>query len=178
MTSKDALRIPTHRGPGQRDGGPSFISQAGWQRLSDELRTLITVTRPAAVEAVTEAAAHGDRSENAEYTYGKRKLRELDRRMNFLNGRLKHVQVINPLTQPRDRVQFGATVVLEDEDGDEKTWTLVGEDEVDVPRRRISWKSPVGQALLGKRVGDEVTAMAPGGPRAFDILKIEYHAID
>jgi transcription elongation factor GreB len=177
MSSGEKILIPTHRGPGVREGGPSLITPGGFQRLKDELTRLHRVDRPAVVAAVEEAAAHGDRSENAEYTYGKRKLREIDRRLNFLNFRMKASRIVDPMTQPRDRIQFGATVVLEDEDGEEKVWILVGEDEVEVPKRRISWKSPVGKALMNKKVGDEVTAITPNGPRSYDIVDMRYEPI-
>jgi transcription elongation factor GreB len=169
---------PINLGPGPRDHGPSFITRAGKARLQAEHDRLFAVDRPRAVDAVAEAAAHGDRSENAEYTYGKKKLREIDRRLQFLANRLGRVQVVDPATQPRNRVGFGATVVIEDEDdGTEKTWILLGEDEVDVPRRRISHKSPVGKALWDKKVGDGVVVHTPGGVKHYEIVEIRYEPI-
>ncbi len=169
---------PQHLGPGPRDQGPSYITRAGYQRLRDEHHRLVTVERPKATEAVTEAAAHGDRSENAEYIYGKKKLRELDRRIRFLEQRLGKVKVVDTLSQDRSRVCFGATVTIEDDEGDEKEWVLVGEDETDVKRRRISWKSPVGKALMGRKVGDAIAVDTPGGRRDFDLVEIRYEPID
>ncbi len=170
---------PQHLGPGPKDTGPSYITRAGYQRLRDEHHRLVTVDRPRATDAVTEAAAHGDRSENAEYIYGKKKLRELDRRIRFLEQRLGKAKIVDTLTQDRSRVCFGATVTLEDgDDGEEKVWILVGEDETDVKRRRISWKSPVGNALMGRRVGDTISVVTPGGRREFDLVGVDYQPID
>ena len=117
------------------------------------------------VEEVAVAAAHGDRSENAEYIYGKKKLRQIDGRMRYLSGRIEACQVVDPTEQRRDRVFFGATVRLEDDDGREVTYRIVGPDD-ETNARQISYRSPIGEALLGRAVGDEVTVSTPGGESA------------
>ena len=137
----------------------NYITKAGWKRLVEELTQLATVERPKIVREVGDAAAEGDRSENAAYIYGKRRLREIDRRTGFLQRRLKDVEIVEPSAQ-RDtgRVFFGATVEVEDEEGETFTYTIVGVDEVEAGSGRISWQSPIGRALLGKRTGDSVKA--------------------
>ena len=174
------------RGPPAKDGKEAkagkggkeeknYITPAGYKRLVDELTHLATVERPKVVREVSDAAAEGDRSENAAYIYGKRRLREIDRRMGFLTRRLKIVHVVNQAEQRKDRVFFGATVDLEDEDtGDELTYQIVGVDEVDVPGGRISWQSPVGRALLGKKVDDSVSVVWHAGKRSLTIVDIRY----
>ncbi len=153
---------------------PNYITPAGYRRLLDELADLRTVQRPRVVQEVADAAAQGDRSENAEYLYGKRKLREIDRRMRFLGKRIDAAVVVEPGQQRGPKVFFGATVTLEDEDGEELEWQLVGEDEIDGARRRISWRSPIGAALLGKKEGDEVRVRTPSGERSFAIVEVRY----
>ncbi|MFT7624618.1 MAG: transcription elongation factor GreB, partial [Myxococcota bacterium] len=135
---------------------PNYITTAGFARLRQELRRLLHVERPKTVEDVSVAAAHGDRSENAEYKYGKRKLRAMDRRIYFLTKRVQAAEVVDPSVDRGDRVFFGATVVLEDLEGVETTYQLVGEDEIETESNRLSWRSPVGLALLRKRLDDEV----------------------
>jgi len=134
----------------------NYITPDGYKKLVDELTELATVERPKVVREVSDAAAEGDRSENAAYIYGKRRLREIDRRMGFLQRRLEHVQVVKAEEQRKDKVRFGAFVTIEDEEGDERVFQIVGVDEVDAKHGRISWKSPVGRALLGKQIDDEV----------------------
>lgn len=137
--------------------GPNYITPAGYRRLVDELDFLHTKKRPEVVGALADAAAEGDRSENAEYIYRKRQLREIDRRMRFLSKRLDIVQVVDPREQKRrDKVFFGATVTVADEDGVEKTFRIVGVDEVQGDKGDISWRSPIGEALLGKDQGDTI----------------------
>jgi transcription elongation factor GreB len=153
---------------------PNYITPAGFKRLADELIRLRTIDRPKVVQEVSDAAAQGDRSENAEYIYGKKKLREIDRRMRWLGKRIDAATVVDPKQQRGERVFFGATVVLEDDDGDEHTYQLVGEDEIDAPAGRISWKSPIGAALLRKQVDDEVKVRTPSGVRAFTIVEVRY----
>jgi transcription elongation factor GreB len=155
-------------------GIPNYITPAGYKRLVDELVHLRTVARPKVVQEVSDAAAQGDRSENAEYIYGKRKLREIDRRMRFLGKRIDAAVVVDPAEKRGPKVFFGATVVLEDDDGAELEWQLVGEDEIDGAHRRISWRSPIGAALLGKKDGDEVRVQTPAGPRSFTIVEVRY----
>jgi transcription elongation factor GreB len=155
--------------------GPNYISRAGLQRLTDERDQLRKVERPRVVGEVAEAAAMGDRSENAEYIYGKRRLREIDRRLRFLEGRIDAAVVVDAAAQTRrDRVYFGATVTTEAADGSERTWTLVGEDEVDLALGWISHRSPMGAALMGKQVDDEVRVMTPGGVRTLAIVAIRW----
>ncbi len=156
---------------------PNYITPGGFKRHVDELVRLRTVDRPKVCQEVSDAAAQGDRSENAEYIYGKRKLREIDRRMGFLERRIDAAVVVDPNEKRGDRVLFGATVVLEDEsDGEERSLQLVGEDETDAAHGRISWRSPIGAAVLGKREGDEVSVQTPAGIRRFTIVELRYGA--
>ena len=154
----------------------SHITPAGYQKLAAELDNLQLVERPRVVNEVSEAAAQGDRSENAEYIYGKKRLREIDRRMGFLQSRLDAVQVVDPRDQPAGvkQVFFGATVTLRDENDKEYTYQIVGEDEVDAGGGKISVRGPVGLALLKKRVGDVVTVHRPAGEMDFEILDVRY----
>jgi transcription elongation factor GreB len=157
-------------------GEKNYITPAGYKRLVDELTHLATVERPRVVREVSDAAAEGDRSENAAYIYGKRRLREIDRRMGYLQRRLKDVAVVDAREQQRkDRVFFGATVEVEDEDsGESHTFQIVGVDEVDAANGRISWQSPVGRALLGKKVDDSVRVSWEAGQRSLTIVEIRY----
>jgi transcription elongation factor GreB len=153
----------------------NYITPAGYRKLVDELTQLATVERPRVVREVSDAAAEGDRSENAAYIYGKRRLREIDRRMGFLTRRLKIIHVVNAAEQRKDRVFFGAFVEVEDEDsGEALTYQIVGVDEVDAGAGKISWQSPVGKALLGKKVDDSVKVKWHAGKRAFTIVDIRY----
>ena len=153
---------------------PNVITKVGLDRIRRELQWLQKVERPRMVEEVAYAASLGDRSENAEYKYGKRRLREIDRRMRFLIGRMDHVQVVDPALQAGPKVLFGATVVVIDEDEREATWRLYGEDEVDVEAGILSWKSPIGRALMGKEAGEEVVFRAPAGLRELEIVDVRY----
>jgi transcription elongation factor GreB len=132
------------------------------------------VERPRVTRAVTAAAAEGDRSENAEYIYGKKRLREIDRRLGFLSKLLDRLTVTRGAPTADGRIPFGAWVTVEDEDGTERRYRLVGPDEVDVKGGRVSIDSPMGSSLLGKRVGDEITVDRPKGPACFTILRVEY----
>jgi transcription elongation factor GreB len=154
----------------------NYITPQGYKRLVDELTELATVERPKVVREVSDAAAEGDRSENAAYIYGKRRLREIDRRMGFLQRRLKDIAVVNAAEQKKDRVFFGAFVSVEDEEGDEHVYQIVGVDEVEAGAGKISWKSPVGKALLGKRVDDTVTVRWHAGERELTVTAIAYEA--
>jgi transcription elongation factor GreB len=158
------------------DKTPNYITPAGFKKLTDELIHLRSVARPKVVQEVSDAAAQGDRSENAEYLYGKKKLREIDRRMRWLGQRIDAAQVVAAKAQPgkEDRVFFAATVTLEDDDGETVTYQLVGVDEIDLPNHKISWRSPIGAALLGKKVDDEVRVTTPAGTRKFTIVEVEY----
>ena len=153
---------------------PNYITPDGARRLSEELVRLRDVERRKTVKEVTEAAAHGDRSENAEYIYGKRRLREIDRRLNFLAKRLDKAVVVDPKEQRGDKIFFGATVELEDESGARNVYVIVGEDETDTTRGHISWRSPVGRALLGKRAGEVVVVRRPAGETELEILSVRY----
>ena len=154
----------------------NYITPEGYKRLCDEMTELATVERPRVVREVSDAAAEGDRSENAAYIYGKRRLREIDRRMGFLQRRLEHVQVVKVAEQRKDRVFFGAWVTIEDEEGEEQVYQIVGVDEVEAGRGRISWKSPVGRALLGKKIDDEVRVKWHAGQRELTVVDIAYEA--
>ena len=152
----------------------NYITRAGWERLDQELKFLWKDERPKITRSVSEAAAQGDRSENAEYIYGKKRLREIDRRVRFLMKRLDDLNIVYPEKQQEGRVFFGAWVDLIDEEEKTVTYRLVGPDEWDVKNGDISIDSPMARALLGKRVDDEVTVNTPEGERVFDILAINY----
>jgi len=154
--------------------GSKYITPEGAQRLREELESLWRVERPRVTQAVAEAAAQGDRSENAEYTYGKRRLREIDRRVRFLRKRLEGMVVVEQPPSDPKRVFFGAWVAVETEAGMESRYRIVGPDEFDMAPGYISMDSPLGRALLGKRLDDEITAELPDGPRTFVIVAVEY----
>lgn len=156
----------------------SYITPGGLLRIQEEYDDVRHKQRPKIVDEVSAAAALGDRSENAEYIYGKKKLREIDSRLRYLSTRLQNVEVVDPATIRRPDVTFGATVTVEYEDGKVVTYHLVGIDEVDVSRNRISYKSPVGNALMGRRVDDEVIIRRPAGPVEVTILEVRYQALD
>lgn len=156
----------------------NYISPSGHKKLLTELEDLLKVQRPEITKLIQWAASNGDRSENADYIYGKRRLREIDRRIRFLTQRLDAAVVIDPVKVNSEKIQFGATVVVIDEKGDRKLFTIVGVDEVDTAKARISWQSPVGKSLLGKGVGDEVFVKVPRGEINFEIVSILYRAIE
>lgn len=155
---------------------PRYITPEGYRRIAAEHRRIWTVERPRVVAEVEAAAALGDRSENAEYIYGKKKLRELDRRLRFLSLRLDALTVIDPKPHPAGRAFFGAWVTVEGEAGEERTYRLVGPDEFDVARGLISVDAPLGRALLGKREGDEVTVRRPAGALELTVVEIAWEA--
>ena len=150
------------------------ITPHGLKRIQDELDWLRHVERPRVVAEVSYAASLGDRSENAEYIYGKKRLREIDSRLDYLVRALDRIVVIDPAKVVGERVQFGATVVLSDEDGTEKTWRIYGEQEVDVDRGIISFKSPLARALTGKEAGESVRFQAPGGVRELELVDVRF----
>ncbi|MFD2167395.1 transcription elongation factor GreB [Thalassotalea euphylliae] len=152
----------------------NYITREGYERLDRELKFLWKDERPKVTKAVSEAAALGDRSENAEYIYGKKRLREIDRRVRFLNKRLEDLQIVYPEKQQEGKVYFGAWVTLIDEDDKEYTYRLVGVDEWDVKKGEISIDSPVARALIGKQVDDEVVVKTPEGERYLEVIKIWY----
>jgi transcription elongation factor GreB len=153
---------------------PNYITTRGLERITRELEWLQKEERPKIVREVSYAASLGDRSENSEYLYGKKRLREIDRRLRFLIKRLDNIVVVDPSQQKGPRVLFGATVVVETEEGEEQVWRIFGEDEVYVERGILSWKSPLARAILGKSEGDEVHFMAPLGKRTLEVLEIRY----
>ncbi len=151
-----------------------YITPEGFQRISAEHQRIWTVTRPRVVAEVEAAAALGDRSENAEYVYGKKKLRELDRRLRELSQRMDSLTVVDPKPHPSGRAYFGAWVTLETEDGSERRYRLVGPDEFDVESGLISVDAPLGRALLGKREGDVVQVRRPSGTAEVTLLEITW----
>jgi transcription elongation factor GreB len=152
----------------------SYITPSGAQKLSREFKHLLEVERPKTVDEVATAAAHGDRSENAEYKYGKLRLRDIDRRLRFLQQRLDTLEVIDPRTQSGSSVFFGATVEVTDEEGNPRRYQLVGEDESEPDHGRISYTSPIGRALLKRKVGDRVLVRRPAGELELEITGIFY----
>jgi transcription elongation factor GreB len=154
-------------------GKHAYITPEGYAKLEAELSRLWTIERPKVTREVADAAAHGDRSENAEYIYGKRRLREIDRRIQELGKRLEVLEVLEAKDGADDRIGFGAWVTLEDEEERVVRYRLVGTDETQPEAGLISVESPIGSVLLGKRVGDEVTVHRPKGPITFTIMKVE-----
>ncbi len=153
---------------------PNYITPAGAKKLQAELKQLCSVERPKTVDEVAVAAAHGDRSENAEYKYGKQRLREIDRRIRFLTKRLDTAVVVEPKREASDTVFFGATVQVEDEEGKRKRYQLVGADESAPDKGQISWRSPLGRALLKRKEGDFVVVKRPAGDIELEIIEISY----
>jgi transcription elongation factor GreB len=156
-------------------GAKNYMTPAGCQRLRDEFEQLWKTERPALVQTITWAASNGDRSENGDYIYGKKRLREIDRRIRFLSKRLESAEVIDPLLRGEcDQVFFGATVTVCGKDGAEKTWSIVGLDEADPGCGRISWISPLARALLKAREGDVVPVQMPGGLEEMEVVEVKY----
>lgn len=179
MRAKRPLREPKRDAPGPPV--KNYITPAGLQRLKDEHRFLLQRERPAVTKVVAWAASNGDRSENADYLYAKRRLRQIDSRIRFLGKRIDSAEVVDPAA-PRpaaaaSRVFFGATVAYQDAAGGEHVVHIVGLDEVDLARRYISWRSPLARALLKAGVGDRVVLRAPGKTETLEILEVEYAAI-
>ncbi len=160
-------------------GTRNYITPSGHTRLRDELEELVKRERPRIVDIVAWAASNGDRSENGDYIYGKRRLREIDRRIRFLTKRLELAEVVDPLRQGNnDQVFFGARVTIADGDGNESTYTIVGVDEADAAAGRISWISPLARALIKARCGDLIRFQSPLGPRELEIVEVRYEAIE
>lgn len=152
-----------------------FITPEGLGRIRAEYDELFGIERPKIVETVSWAASLGDRSENADYIYGKRRLREIDRRLAHLAKIMKQARVVDPAVQPtRDQVRFGATVELADEDDNRRTVTIVGDDETDASAGRIGWSAPLARALVGARVGDERIVRLPAGEKSYEVMTIRY----
>ena len=154
---------------------PNYITPDGYRRLREEYEALFAVERPKLVETISWAAGNGDRSENGDYIYGRKRLREIDRRISFLSRRMKAARVIEPASQAeRDKVLFGATVTLADEDDSKRIVTLVGEDEADASAGRISWHSPIARAVRGAAVGEVRRVALPSGEKEYEIVAIDY----
>ena len=163
--------------PAAQASRADYITPDGAKRLREELDWLWKVERPKVTQGVSDAAAEGDRSENAEYIYGKKRLREIDRRIRFLTGRLDLLTVVTSPPTSTDRVYFGAWVRLEDEAGEERVYRIVGPDESDAAHGWISLDAPMGRALLGKREGDEVMVRRPAGDATFTIIDVSYQPL-
>jgi transcription elongation factor GreB len=152
----------------------NYITPGGHRRLQEELVRLWKQERPALVTTVAWAASNGDRSENGDYIYGKRKLREIDKRIRYLSKTLDKATVVDNSGKTHQRVHFGATVTIENENGEEREVTIVGVDELDSGDARVSWRSPLARALLTAKVGDTVTLRAPRGPERLEIIAVRY----
>jgi transcription elongation factor GreB len=160
-------------------GTKNYITPAGYERLKAELEQLWKEERPALVKTITWAASNGDRSENGDYIYGKKRLREIDKRIRFLSKRLDAAEVIDPAQRAScDQVFFGATVTVRGRDGREHVYCIVGVDEADPARGLISWVSPLARALLKARADDEVTLHVPGGPELLTVVDVDYRRIE
>jgi transcription elongation factor GreB len=159
---------------GTTEAPKNYITPGGYRKLHEELARLWKVDRPPVVATVAWAAGNGDRSENGDYIYGKKKLREIDRRIRYLSKTLDRAVVVDNSARKNERVFFGATVTIADESGDEREVTIVGVDELDLGDARVSWRSPLAKALLGAKEGDTVTVRAPRGPEHLEIVAIRY----
>ena len=156
---------------------PRFITPEGFARIRGEYEQLFGTERPKLVETISWAAGNGDRSENGDYIYGRKRLREIDRRLGYLSKVMKNAKVVDPASQPdRAVVRFGATVELADEDDERRILTLVGDDEAEAGAGRIAWGSPMARALVGARVGDERTVRLPAGEKSWEVMAIRYPA--
>jgi transcription elongation factor GreB len=157
---------------------PNYITPAGYAALRAEYDQLLGTERPAIVEVVSWAAGNGDRSENGDYLYGRKRMREIDRRLKFLAARMKAAKVVDPAAQPdKGRVWFGATITIADEDDNQRTVTLVGDDETDAGNGRIGWNSPLARALRGAGVGDLRRVVLPAGEKEWEIVGISYGSL-
>ena len=152
-----------------------FITPEGFARIRSEYEELFGTERPKLVETIAWAAENGDRSENGDYIYGRKRLRELDRRLSHLSRIMKAAKVVDPAAQPsRDQVRFGATVELADEDDNRRVLTIVGDDESDAASSRIGWSAPLARALVGARIGDERVVRLPSGEKSYEVMRITY----
>ena len=156
----------------------NYITPAGYARLKAELKRLVEIERPEVVKTVAWAASLGDRSENADYIYGKRRLREIDRRTRFLIKRLEAAEIVDSAGRDTDQIFFGSTIRIKGRKGEERTLTIVGADEVDPARGRVSWVSPVAKALLKAREGDIVTLRTPAGEERLEIVEVRYDPVE
>lgn len=154
---------------------PRFITPAGFAAIRAEYEELFGIERPKLVDTIAWAAGNGDRSENGDYIYGRKRLREIDRRISYLAKVMKQAKVVDPAKQEqRDVVRFGATVELADEEDERRILTLVGEDEADATNGRVSWAAPIARALVGARIGDERIVRLPAGEKSYEIMTISY----
>lgn len=161
------------------DKEKNYITPRGFKRLQDELHQLARVERPEVTKTVAWAASNGDRSENADYIYGKKRMREIDKRVRFLTNRIDLAVVVDPVSVKSDKVQFGATVTISDEDdGEERTVSIVGVDEINTEKNQISWRSPLGSSLIGKQVGDTISLKIPVGTKSYEIIDLVYKSIE
>ena len=175
FTREDDLPDEAPPEPVAASGVRNLITPEGLQRLRDEMQQLRRVERPKVVATVAWAAGNGDRSENGDYIYGRKKLREIDRRLGYLAKVMKAAKVVEPGAQrSREQVRFGATVELADEDDARRTLTIVGDDEADASNGRIGWSAPLSRALVGAKVGDERTVRLPAGEKSYEVVEIRY----
>ncbi|WP_242137270.1 MULTISPECIES: transcription elongation factor GreB [unclassified Sphingomonas] len=158
---------------------PNYITPAGYAVLSAEYQQLLGEERPKLVDVISWAAGNGDRSENGDYIYGRKRLREIDRRLGFLARRMKAAKVVDPAAQPdHGKVWFGATVTIADEDDEHRVLTLVGDDETDAAAGKIGWNAPIARALRGAAVGDVRRVTLPAGEREYEVMAIEYPPVN
>ncbi|MDQ1156445.1 transcription elongation factor GreB [Sphingomonas sp. SORGH_AS 950] len=154
---------------------PNYITPAGYAALRQEYETLFAVERPKLVDTIAWAAGNGDRSENGDYIYGRKRLREIDRRLGWLSKRMKAAKVVDPARQEdRSKVWFGATVTIADEDDNERILTLVGDDEAEAGKGRVGWNAPLVRALRGAAVGDLRRVVLPAGEKEYEVIAITY----
>jgi len=172
---ESALEMPQ---PASLPGRRNYVTPTGYARLRAELKQLVEIERPEVVQSVSWAASNGDRSENGDYIYGKKRLREIDRRVRFLIKRLEAAEVVDNAGRDSDQVFFGACVRVRSAAGAERRLTIVGADEVDPGRGRVSWLAPIARALLKARVGDAVILRSPAGRERLEILDVQYPSID
>lgn len=158
-------------------GGKNYITPLGAKKLREEQKRLLDIERPEVVRVVSWAASNGDRSENGDYLYGKKKLREIDKRVRFLSKRLEMAEIIDPRAIKSEKVLFGATVTVLDSSDKKHHYSIVGVDEIDIQKGRISWLSPIGKALLQNKVGDVITIRTPKGEEELEILAVKYEEI-
>jgi transcription elongation factor GreB len=156
------------------DASPRFITPQGFARIRSEYEALFGIERPKIVEVVSWAASLGDRSENADYLYGKKRLREIDRRLSHLSRVMKAAKIVDPAAQSTDQIRFGATVELADEDDRRRTITIVGDDEADAGSGLVGWSAPLARALIGAKVGDERIVRLPSGEKGYLVTAIRY----
>jgi len=156
------------------DPRPRYITPGGFARVRGEYEQLFATERPKLVETIAWAAANGDRSENGDYIYGRKRLREIDRRLQHLSRIMKEAKVVDPASQATDEVRFGATVELADEADSRRVLTIVGDDEADAGEGRVGWSAPITRALVGAKVGDERIVRLPVGEKSYEVIRIDY----